>query len=622
MKTLETKAAVFPSVSMEDWERKAEKSLKGKPLEKLYTSTYEGITLKPYYGQGATDNEEQPGEAPYTRGITENPYSVQPWKMVQRLSGDSWEGFLQSLQEAEHRGQRTIVLDEEQLNGALKGQFVRVLKLANEKKYDIFIKDVSDLEPLLAELKAANMGELADMEGYLAIDPILQGASAGKGFDEKSDYFDGWFKSLQEMQALMPGVKTIAVNTEVLHNAGAHAVQELAAGLATASEYIHQAARNGLSADFIAEHAVFTFAIDSRFFMNVAKLRAARRLWSWMGAEFGGDASRFKMNIHSETSSFTATMFDPYVNVLRTANQAFAAVIGGTQSLEVSPYDRFLAPPSAFSERLARNIHLLLKEETQVDKVIDPAGGSFYIERLTDELAERAWELFLDIEERGGILSVLKTGWLQEQIAKTREQKNKDAAVRKQHLIGVNVYADVHEQETYSTTVEKRHHMPFGELQIEALRPVRLAEPYELLRSHSVHYAKRTGQPPEIGLICLGSLKSYKGRADFSKELLATVAIKGTMKECATLKEADDFVQQSNLSHFILCGSDAEYEEKALAWVEAIKENHPHVRLLLAGKMDGGAMEALQSAGLDGCMAAGSDTIEVAGKLLKEMGVM
>ena len=412
MNLLTSKTSSFPKAEKKEWERKASESLKGKPTQNLNTDTLEGITIHPVYSwENREAIRESPGEAPYTRGIHKDGYKGRPWLISQQIHGHSAEELLKNARLAAERGQNTLSVSSSVLASLEPNDVQAVFQYSAKERIPLFIDAKGGQKALLCQLK--KMAVDGTLEGVMAEDPITEGVMRGKGIKERKDFFEAWASAAVSAHEAAPGLRTILVKSHAYHNAGAHAAEELGIAMALGAEYLHQAGEAGYRTELIAEKMVFSFGIDSDFFMNIAKLRAARRLWSLMGNGYGSREESFKMYIHSETSAYTATLFDPYVNLLRAANQAFAAVVGGAQSITVLPFDCASNKTSAFSERIARNIQLILKEETLLDKVVDPAGGSYYIEALTDELAEKAWAIFLEIEKQGGVLEALQSGWLQ-----------------------------------------------------------------------------------------------------------------------------------------------------------------------------------------------------------------
>ena len=228
--------------------------------------------------------------------------------------------------------------------------------------------------------------------------------------------------------------------------------------------------------------------------MELSKLRAARIIWSKVTQLYGADPSLQGMHISAETSVFTKTIFDPHVNLLRAGNEAFAAVLGGIQYLHIMPYDN-LTGSSSFSERIARNIHLVLKEESHLKRVVDPAGGSWYIEDLTTQLAERAWVLFQQIEAKGGILEALKTNWLQNDIDEVYEKRNKDVQTGKQNIIGTTIYKKVNEKVPLIIKNNEEMDLEQG-MKIEAIPSRRLSEPFEILQKNGENLESGKGGDP------------------------------------------------------------------------------------------------------------------------------
>ena len=623
MNLQKTKEVTFPKVTLEDWQQKAEQSLKGKTVESLKTNTYEGLQLQPLYvNEDTKSNEEFPGFAPFTRGTSALGYSEKPWYMSQAISGEDAASILKNLEEATNRGQNVIALTIDQLLTLKEEELSQICREAVQADKPLYIDSKGAQKALLSQLNHLPHEVTHNLSGVLAEDPISEGVARGKGIANKEEFFATWFAQIKEADGKMPALKTIMVKPAVVHNAGGNAVQELASALAIAAEYLHYGTQNGLSADFVAQKIVFSFSIDSTFFMNVAKLRAARRLWSLLGQAYTEDANSFKMFIHSETSKFTATLFDPYVNLLREGNQAFAAVIGGTQSLEVKQFDSVTNKTTPFSERIARNIHLILKEETLIDKVVDPAGGSYYVEALTDELATKAWELFLDIEQRGGALEAFASGWIQEEVEKTLQAKRQNVATRKDSLIGTNVYPNLEDTVEVQEVASLDITLPFETTEIVALQEVRLAEEVENLRLAALRYKEQKGAYPQIGLVCIGELKSHKARADFVKGFVATSGIATVEKQCSTIEETVAFVKEAGVSHFVLCGKDEDYQEHAIAWTNAIIQTSPTVTVFLAGKQKGEFEQQLLEAGVKQFIAVGSNLVDFNKNVLTDLEVL
>jgi len=297
-----------------------------------------------------------------------------------------------------------------------------------------------------------------------------------------------YLASLTREAAFFPFLKTIRVNASNFTNAGADIVKELALGLSMGNEYMTRLTERGISSDLAASKICFTFGIGSNYFFEIAKLRAARLLWTLIISEWKPEKDESTiMDINCITSRWNKTVFDPYVNLLRTQTEAMSAVLGGTDSLTVDPFDMVFRQPDEFSERIARNQQLLLKEEAYFDKTADPAGGSWYIEKLTHLIAENAWKLFIEIEDKGGFLTSLKNGCIQKSVSESAEIRKADIVGKKEILLGTNKYPDVNEAISPLAYVNRGFQPKTGETDniVEPIKLFRGSEEIDKLRISS-----------------------------------------------------------------------------------------------------------------------------------------
>ncbi|WP_026694702.1 methylmalonyl-CoA mutase family protein [Peribacillus kribbensis] len=597
MKMKEIKQFTFPAADYETWKKSAASSLKGKSMESLRTNTYEGIEIQPIYEKGGID-PGNPGVFPYTRGVTAAPYDTKPWGICQTHREKHPQKLLEKIEESISRGQNVIAFDFTLLEEGGKEEMERFFQPLLEKNLPFYL----DLKGAQEQFSVLLDSRAAGFTGAAAEDPISEWAKEGSLPEEQAGFFSEWSKRVKKLHKAIPLAKTILIKTDVYHDAGAHAVQELAMGLALAVEYLDKGHEQGLAAELLAEKIIFSFSLDSNFFGGIAKLRAARKLWSMVGKAYGADGAGFRMDIHARTSAFTQTLFDPHVNILRTANQAFAAVLGGVQYLEVLPYDAVQKSSSGLSERIARNIHLLLREEAHLKKVSDPAGGSWYIEEQTDALVSEAWKLFLEIESQGGALAVLESGWIQGQIQKVYEARGKNVMTRKERIVGTNVYADL-SQKSAELKADPVNRTDKGKV-LDRVVPRRLSEKIERIRIR----AESIPGGSRAGLICLGTLKNFKPRADFVSAFLAAGGIEGAWSPPVTsVQEACEFIRSSGFKHYILCGSDFSYKEEGMQLMKTIRRDFPEINLYLAGRMEGELVEQALSTGLSGFISVYSD---------------
>lgn len=621
MKLRDVKERSFPRPLYEEWKTVVESSLKGKSVENLKTNTYEGIQLNPLY-TGDVLSSEYPGLFPYTRGVYSAGYLEQPWLIVQPITGKDADDANNKMKDALNRGQNVLTYTPDLFN--------------EEKNIDpLFDGVVVDALPFFIDTKGSQSKVLhgfihvckkqgVSPRGVCAEDPISEWAHAGEIPSQTDAFFSDWFKEIKQFQEQSDQMKTILIKTPVFHNAGANAVQEIAIGLSIAAYYLEEGQKQGLTVQSIVEKIVFSFAVDSNYFMGIAKLRAARRLWAGMAEAYGANPESFKMNIHAVTSQVTETMYDEHVNLLRTTNQAFAAAIGGIQYLEIHPFSHVSGREDPLANRIARNIHVILSEESQIASVVDPVGGSFYVEQLTNELAEKAWTAFLQLDEAGGILASLKAGRIQEQIMAVFKDRERNIALRKDSLIGTNVYPNPADKLKKSEITEMNPYLTINEpLRIIPVPLRRLAEPFERIRTRSEAYKNTKGTSLKIGLLNLSEMKTYKPRADFIKGLLATGGIETEDSQgLVAERDATTFVEQTGLHIFCLCGSNDDYERYAGKIVKEIKRKHPNTILYIAGQQTSEICEELKSVGVKDFITVKTNALEILVQLQMELGVM
>jgi methylmalonyl-CoA mutase len=615
----EMKNEQFPAVTTDEWKEAAEKSLKGKSVESLSRYTYENIKLKPLYSaedEVALETSQFPGFPDYRRGIDPLGYYENEWQVAQTIQYNNIDELKASLLSALEKGQTSISFKVQAETASHLKEIIGDLYDKYPFSLNAKLFQSAILESLL-EI-AGDSGE--KISGFIGLDPIAILAEQGTFPREINELYDQWAELIKKADQNMPHLKTILVDTTPYHNGGANAVQELAAGLSAAVYHIQELLDRGLSLEKILSKIVFKFAIGANFFMEIAKLRAARMLWNKITEAYGARPENRKMIIAAETSKLTKTVYDPYVNLLRSGNEAFAAVLGGIQYLHVSPYDEPENKFSSFSDRIARNTQLILREEAHLNKTADPAGGSWYIEHLTNELAEKSWGLFLQIDDRGGMLEALKSGWLQQQISEIREKRQMDVYTRKQSIIGTNIYANLNDKPLQLTEEHADQADIATEATVEPIPQIRLSEPFEKLRRRSEQLADQWGRNPAVGLICLGALKQHKARADFIAGFIAPGGIEAKQSGEITDKEqAFSFIKETGLQHYCLCGSNEQYAEIGMDFIREIKELFPSIKLFLAGLPDESKEKDWRTSGIDEFIHVKSNCYEVVSALLEEM---
>lgn len=676
-----SKETVFPDVSYEQWKEEAERSLKGKPIEKLFTNTYEGITLKPIYTRKDLMErgykEEVPGFPSYKRGQSVLGYKEKAWHNAQELYAESSSEFNEETRSALQKGQTMIHFKAEKLAGA------GIMNTVDEM--EAAFKGISPSVPVLVDTGECSLPFLAEFLGYLlknnfstsmlqgtiGMDPLGTLAAKGSLSGNLERLYDWMAEVTQWSEEYATNVRTILVKSDVYHEGGASAVQELAFAIATAKEYLEACLDRGLSIDMAAPKFLFSFSVGASLFMEMAKLRAARVLWSNVVAAYGGREEAQKMNIHARTSAYTKTVYDPYTNILRSTTEAFAAVAGGVESLHVSPFDEPIRQGDAFSGRIARNTQSILKDEALMDKVIDPAGGSWYVEAITDELTQQAWSLFQKIESFGGMTAALKHGFVQEEIAKVEASRKHRIQERKDRIVGTNFYVNLKEKPLEQNTGGAGLNKPFTEMEkpqaVQPLREVwksdkqgimdtavqaamagaayleiskalrnedssltikhipasRASLDFESLRKASEQYKAETGHAPAIGLVNLDSLALHKARADFISGFFQAGGFDVISSPGAhSIDDAVNAAVAGKQLVLVICGTDERYKEWAAPIVEGIKMASPSVKVMLAGKPDAALEQVLSEAGIDGFIHINTNCYQILSQLQKEMGVV
>jgi methylmalonyl-CoA mutase len=700
----------FPPPSYADWKAAVEAELKGAPFDKkMLTPTYEGITLQPLYRredlEGLAHVDTFPGFAPFVRGVRAAGYRAESWQISQELYAPAPAEFNRLARAALARGLTSLnmVVDHATRNGqdpdrvlahedvgaggvsiATTEDVARALEGINLAQVPLFVRTGASALPftaLLAAWRRRQNKPVSELSGCIEMDPL--GILAHEGRLPQS--LDGAYREMALLTRWAaqhaPRLQTICVHSRAWHESGASAVQELAFALGAGVEYLRQMHHRGLDLNTVARHLRFALTVGSHFFMEIAKLRAARMLWANAVAAMGGSEEAQKLHLHVRTAHFNKSQLDPYVNLLRTTVEAFGAVVGGVQSLQVGAFDEVIRPPDDFSRRLARNIQLILQKECDLDKVIDPAGGAYYVEWLTHEIARRAWALFQEIEKRGGLAAAMRQGFPQEEVAKTRAARLKAVAQRRDTLVGVNQYANVKEEplpaapavppdfhrqrarqiedyrsgaeETQSTTILERLNRivnggeegvveaaieaalagaTLGEI-TRALRAndtpetgwqpvplVRAAEAFEKLRQAMRAHAAQHG-PLKIFLANLGPLKQHKARADFCRGFFETggweVIYPAGFK---TPEEAAQAAVASGAPVIVICSTDDTYPALVPPLVQAVKAADPKRKVILAGYPQD-QIEAHKQAGVDDFVHIRLDAAAFLSQLAKSMGV-
>ncbi len=604
----------FPPVPTEKWEEVITADLKGADYErKLVWKTGEGFNVRPYYRaenlEGIKFLGSQAGEFPYVRGTRAH----NRWRVHQTVS---------------------VVCPKEANAEALKILNAGVDSLGFCIASEAFT--AADLDTLLGEIcipavqltfcgqKTADVAELVlakiekegiakeDVRIAFCIDPLVKGLST-KG-DFCSPNGEKCFARVAELihkTKEYKHIRVVTVSGQIFGNSGSTIVEELAFVLSAGHDYLVRLTDAGLTIEEAARKLSFSFSVSSNYFMEIAKFRAARMLWANIVKGYNPEKNcACKMQIHAETSKWNQTVYDPYVNMLRGTTEAMSAAIGGVYSLEVTPFDASFENPTEFSKRIARNVELLLKHESHFDQVVDPAGGSYYIENLTQSIAAEAWKLFLEIEEKGGYTEAYKAVFIAERIKASAAAKDKNIATRRQILLGANQYPNFTEVAGKEITAES---VTRKQAEGNVLVPYRGAMAFEEMRLH----VDRSGKEPKAFMLTCGNLGMARARSQFSCNFFACAGIK--VIDNTYFKSIEEGVKaalESKAQIVVVCASDDDYAEAA-----------PKIKELLGGKailVVAGAPACapeLEAQGITNFINVKSNVLETLKFYLKEMGI-
>ncbi len=551
----------FPPVSTEAWMEKIKTDLKGADFEKrLVWRTNEGFNVRPFYRaedlKSLTYLNVLPGEFPYIRG---NDVKAEGWLVRQEIKVTDMVSANKKALELLTKGVTSLgfyfeddtLITEDNISSLLEGINIEDVEINFEVKVGY---------KKLVEVLASLFNGKKKVKGSINFDPLGIFSITGKtcrSFDEVFAYAKEILDSLKEQSKF----RTVSVNAKYFNNAGASIVQELAFALSLGNEYLLQLTEKGVAIDDVANNVKFNFGIGSNYFMEIAKLRAARLLWANIVEQYNPESKESgKMHIHCETSEWNKTIYDPYVNLLRTQTEAMSASLGGTQSLTVLPFDAFYKTPDDFSERIARNQQLLLKEESYFDKVEDVAAGSYYIENLTNSIATEAWKLFIETEDKGGYLSALKAGFIQKLIGESADKRRKAVATRRENFLGTNEYPNFTEEISAQIVEVKNYDLKSEDRDIEPITLFRGAEEFEALRLAT----EKAEKQPKVFMLTFGNLAMRIARSQFLGNFFGCAGYKIIDNNgFATVEEGVEAAKKVNADIVVLCSSDDEYADAA-----------------------------------------------------------
>ena len=606
----------FTAPSRQEWRDKIEVDLKGADYQKkMVWRTNEGFSMEPFYRKEDVDQlatvNALPGEFPYVRG---NKKADNSWFVRQDIVCDCPKEANRKALDIMERGVDSLgfrvpgdKLSADYIAQLLEGIYCDCVEL----NFQTCQRHSVELVKLLDAYFRSKGYDPARITGSISFDPIEKMVMKGKDVSAV-------LEAAPEMVAALkayPNFRAVAVNAYRLTNAGAYSYQDLGYALAWGNEYLQQLTEAGIPAEEAAADIKFNLGINGVYFMEIAKLRAARMLWAQIVSQYTDDKEACKMHVCAYTTTYNQTLFDSYVNMLRSQTETMSAALGGVESIVVTPFDAPYETPTDFAERIARNQQLLLKDECHFDRMVDVAGGSYFIEELTKALAEQAWKLFLSVEEQGGFLAAVKAGAVQKVINDTNAARHANAGKRKEFLLGTNQFPNFTEKSEgkraqssaccCATTTNDE--APFKKLQT-----TRLAADFEDLRIHT-----EETRVPTAFMLTIGNLAMRQARAQFSCNFLACAGYKVIDNlGFKTVEEGVDAALEAKADIVVICSSDDEYAEYA---IPAFKYLNGRAMFVVAGAP--ACMEDLKAAGIENFVHVRCNVLETLKEYNQKLGI-
>ena len=650
----------FTAPTKQEWLDKIEVDLKGADFQKrLVWRTNEGFNVQPFYRREDLANlktpDALPGEFPFVRG---NKKDSNVWYVRQNIE-------VTDAKEANKKALDILNKGIDSLGFKLKGDMVSKETVETlldgiycdciEVNFATCQKHSLELAQILVEFFEKKGYDKAKVVGSIEFDPMAKMVMKGKDVTPVLAFGPKLVETLKEY----PNFRCIAVSSDALNNAGAYIAQELGYALAWGNEYLQQLTDAGVDVDLAAKSIKFNMGVSENYFMEIAKFRAARLLWAQIVKQYVDDngtqrneetkseaenLSSFvsscsekyesaKMCINATTSTYNQTLFDSYVNLLRSQTEAMSAALGSVHSMVVTPFDAPYEEATDFSERIARNQQLIIKEESHFDRIVDPGAGSYYIEHLTDALATEAWKIFLKVEEEGGFLAAVKAGTIQDDINATNVKRHGDAAKRKEFLLGTNQFPNFTEKSEGKRAIDngtRRNEETKGcaadenlrssvsscsvneETTFKRIETSRLAADFEDLRIHT-----EETKVPTAFMLTIGNLAMRQARAQFSCNFLACAGYKVIDNlGFKTVEEGVDAALEAKADIIVICSSDDEYAEYA---IPAFKYLNGRAMFVVAGAP--ACMEDLKAAGIENYIHVKCNVLETLKEYNAKLGI-
>ncbi len=605
----------FQAPTTQEWLDKIQVDLKGADFQKrLVWRTNEGFNVQPFYRREDLANlktvDSLPGEFPFVRG---NKKDNNLWLVRQDIKVDDAKAANAKALDVLNKGVDALGF---KISGSdVSPEFIATLldgiePQCVELNFKTCQRHCVELAQVLVDYFKAKGCELAALKGSIDFDPIAKILKKGKDVSAVLAEAKPLIEALKEL----PGYRCISVNSLLLNNAGAYIYQELGYALAWGAEYLHQLTEAGVEATEAAKRIKFNMGVSENYFMEIAKFRAARLLWAQIVKQYEPTCDcACQMHVCAVTSEYNQTLFDSYVNLLRSQTETMSAALANVDSIVVTPFDKPYETPTEFAERIARNQQLLLKEEAHFDKLVDVAGGSYTIEHLTDAIAQEGWKLFLAVEAAGGFLAASLKGDIVSAVNASNDKRHAAAATRREFILGTNQFPNFSEcsdgKEPAACACSCGH--DGGEL--PQLNSQRLASEFESLRLSTEKAAKQ----PIAFMLTIGNLAMRQARAQFSCNFLAAAGYK-VMDNLGfkTVEEGVDAALKAGADIVVICSSDDEYAEHA---IPAFNYLNGRAMFVVAGAP--ACMDDLKAAGIENFIHVKSNQLETLRAYNAKLGI-
>ncbi len=606
----------FPPVSKSQWKEQVIADLKGADFDKkLVWRTYEGFDLQPYYSKDDLSSLEYLKQfenmSLNTQDAAQGP---RHWVNRERIVVNDVKKANKDAINALNQGSDGIIFD---LSGKesidLRELLNNILPLHCSVSF-IADRNAAKLLKGYFTYESESHIETKQLFGSLNYDPLSNLLKTGKMAD------DG-IKVLKEIIDLTDTASRfygLTINSSSFQNAGANTIQELAFTLNMAVEYINKLVEAGLSAEKVIDNIEFSMAVGTNYFMEIAKLKVLRILFYKIAEAYGvSDYHPGKVSIHSISSLWTKTVYDPYVNMLRNTTEAMSAIIGGCDSLTIAPYNQHFEVPSEFSRRISRNVSTMLKEESYFDKIVDPAAGSYYILNITDNLLQKTWSLFNEIESEGGLISAFEKGIIQEKIKSVRDDKMKKAAQRREVFVGINQYPNTGEQIDPEKISGASVHVEGN-----VLPQLNGGAEFEAMRLATEKYAKKAGRPKAYMALVGTNAGMRTARSMFSGGYLGCAGFQIVDgKIAASTEEAVEQAIKANAEIVVICGADDEYATAGVEFAKGYRSRNKEGIVVLAGYPTE-IVEDLKNAGVDEFIHVRAELIDTLTRFQKKLNII